>query len=223
MARYLTAPSHYLNQCWVTISENLWHSHESNFTVSGQATFRYDEFQNYRIGITATSPRRQWVKSDSIIFPSGGVPSVCTVDWKLNMYFSKFFLIIGDSKSHYSDVTVASQITGISTVCSTVCFRSISKKASKLRVTGFCGGNPPVAGQLPSQRASNAENVSMWGHRDLCLTHGVIQNGGRNLAKSLGTSNINYCQCCTPWRYLIYHVCISGPPRSDRGPVLGWS
>ena len=37
-----------------------------------------------------------------------------------------------------------------------------SKKTSKFRVTGLCGGNPPVTGGFPSQRASNAENVSIW-------------------------------------------------------------
>ena len=41
-------------------------------------------------------------------------------------------------------------------------FRRISKKTSKLRVTGLCEGNPPVTGGFPSQRASNAENVSIW-------------------------------------------------------------
>ena len=32
MACCLTAPSHYLNQCWLMISEVLWHSPDSNFT-----------------------------------------------------------------------------------------------------------------------------------------------------------------------------------------------
>ena len=36
------------------------------------------------------------------------------------------------------------------------------KKISKLRVTGLCEGNPPVTRGFPSQRASNAENVSIW-------------------------------------------------------------
>ena len=42
------------------------------------------------------------------------------------------------------------------------CFRRRSKKTSKRRVTGRCAGNSPVAGELPAQRASNAENVSIW-------------------------------------------------------------
>ena len=41
-------------------------------------------------------------------------------------------------------------------------FRRRSKKTSKLRVTGYCGGNSPVTGEFPAQRASNAENVSTW-------------------------------------------------------------
>ena len=40
--------------------------------------------------------------------------------------------------------------------------RRRSKKTSKLRVTGLCVGNPPVTGEFPAQRASNAKNVSIW-------------------------------------------------------------
>ena len=40
--------------------------------------------------------------------------------------------------------------------------RRRSKKRSKLRVTGFCEGNSPVIGEFPTQRTSNAENVSIW-------------------------------------------------------------
>ena len=41
-------------------------------------------------------------------------------------------------------------------------FRRRSKKTSKLRVTGLCVGNSPVTGEFPAQRASYAENVSIW-------------------------------------------------------------
>ena len=37
-----------------------------------------------------------------------------------------------------------------------------SKKTSKLHVTGLCAGNSPGTGEFPAQRASNAENVSIW-------------------------------------------------------------
>ena len=41
-------------------------------------------------------------------------------------------------------------------------FRRRSKKTSKFRFTGLCAGNSPVTGEFPAQRASNAENVSIW-------------------------------------------------------------
>ena len=49
-------------------------------------------------------------------------------------------------------------------------FRRSPKKTSKLRVTGLCEGNSLVTGEFPSQRASNAENVSIcWRHHDYCF------------------------------------------------------
>ena len=36
-----------------------------------------------------------------------------------------------------------------------------SKKIIKLRVTDLCEGNPPMAGDIPLQRASDVENVSI--------------------------------------------------------------
>ena len=41
-------------------------------------------------------------------------------------------------------------------------FRPRSKKTSKIPVTGLCLGNSPETGEFPTQRASNAENVSIW-------------------------------------------------------------
>ena len=41
-------------------------------------------------------------------------------------------------------------------------FRRISKKTSKLRVTGLCAGNSSVTGEFPAQMVSNAENLSIW-------------------------------------------------------------
>ena len=41
-------------------------------------------------------------------------------------------------------------------------FRHRSKKISKLRVTVLCEGISPVTDEFPAQRASNAENASIW-------------------------------------------------------------
>ena len=53
---------------------------------------------------------------------------------------------------------------------STVYSRRRSKKTSKLCVTGLCEGNSPVTGEFPTQRTSNAENVSIWWrHHPACF------------------------------------------------------
>ena len=41
-------------------------------------------------------------------------------------------------------------------------FRRRSMKTAKLRVTGLCEGNSRMAGEFPTQRASNAGIVSIW-------------------------------------------------------------
>ena len=50
---------------------------------------------------------------------------------------------------------------------------------SKLRVTGLCAGNSPVTGEFSAQRASNAENVSIWSRHSaeqsaLLIAQGII-------------------------------------------------
>ena len=53
-------------------------------------------------------------------------------------------------------------------------FRRISKKTSKLRVTGLFVGNSPGTGELPAQLASNAVNVFIWWrHHEHAQHHGV--------------------------------------------------
>ena len=45
------------------------------------------------------------------------------------------------------------------------------KKSSKLGVTCLCEGNSSVTGEFPTQRASNAENVSIWWRHDCASWH----------------------------------------------------
>ena len=71
------------------------------------------------------------------------------------------FCIVFEWEYHYSDVmmrAMASQITGVPIVSSTVCSRRRSKKTSKLRVTGLS----ELTGECPQQKASNGENVTIW-------------------------------------------------------------
>ena len=69
---------------------------------------------------------------------------------------------------HYSDVimaTMASHLTSLTIVYSTIYSGADQRKHLKLRVTGLCAGNSPVTGEFPAQMASNAENVSiLWRH-----------------------------------------------------------
>ena len=56
-AYFLTAPCHYLNQCWLFI---MFYGIPSNFTTNAhEQVFRHHTFK-----ITTTSPRAQWVNSE---------------------------------------------------------------------------------------------------------------------------------------------------------------
>ena len=59
-------------------------------------------------------------------------------------------------------------------------FRRRSKKTSNLRVTGLCEGNSTVTSEFPSQRASNAENASIW-----WLNHAIISSFFNNSSSSI--------------------------------------
>ena len=73
-------------------------------------------------------------------------------------------------------------------------FRRRSKVTSKLRVTALCAGNSLVTGEFPAQRASNAENVSIWWRHHVINLHQV--KGSRRakvfcLISSIYLSNTN--------------------------------
>ena len=57
----LTAPSHYLKQCWVIISEVQWHSYQGNFTRDASTINHLNPFENYISKISFIFPRGQWV------------------------------------------------------------------------------------------------------------------------------------------------------------------
>ena len=69
---------------------------------------------------------------------------------------------------HYNDVimiAMASQITSLTIVYSTV--YTGADRADIKAPHHCCAGNPPVTGEFPAQRASNAGNVSIrWRHHD---------------------------------------------------------
>ena len=71
MAWCLTAPIHYLNQCWLIIKGVLWYSPYNIFTGSARDISSWYEFENYNFEIMATSPRGQWDQADPVWWKCG--------------------------------------------------------------------------------------------------------------------------------------------------------
>ena len=65
MACCLTAPSHYLNQCWFIISKGLWHSSEDIIIRRFEVTNQWSKIEVCIFKITSRSPRGQWVNGCS--------------------------------------------------------------------------------------------------------------------------------------------------------------
>ena len=86
-------------------------------------------------------------------------------------------------------------------------FRCRLKKRAKVRVTGICGGNLPETGGFPSQRASYAENVSIWSrHHDLPAPSNKANKQDQNSDQNRNENN--YYDGCA-WNIKDFHVSIS--------------
>ena len=57
-ACYLTASSHYMNQCWLILSKVQWHSSEGII----RSEVKCNKNENYIFEIPSRFPRDQWVK-----------------------------------------------------------------------------------------------------------------------------------------------------------------
>ena len=83
-------------------------------------------------------------------------------------------ILIRISLKHYNDVimtAMASQITSLASVYSTVYSSVDQRKHQSSASLTFVWGISPVTGEFPAQRASNAENVSIWWcHHGLLLS-----------------------------------------------------
>ena len=80
----------------------------------------------------------------------------CVVWWTSNCICTVNVI----SCCHYNDVimsAMASQISSLTIVYSTVYSGVDHRKKSKLHVTSLCEGNSPVTSEFPAQKASNAE------------------------------------------------------------------
>ena len=129
-----------LNLLWFALFENLFIRHDS----------RYDLFRENAASVVPTA---DWYTVRCIITRA----TCLTIDKSSLTHEDDVFW-------HDSDVmmgTMASQITSLTIVYSTF-IRRRSKKTSKFHVTGLCEGNSLMTGEFPAQKASNAENVSIW-------------------------------------------------------------
>ena len=107
----------------------------------------------------------------------------CLENWYIYIYSNYIYIkmhIYNIRTAHRLDLNhcngvvmsaLASQITSLTIVYLTVYSRRRSKKTSKLRVTGLCAGSSSLTGEFPAQRASYAENVSIWWRHHDCYWH----------------------------------------------------
>ena len=116
---------------------------------------------------------------------------------------------------------MASQITSLTIVYSTVYSRRRSKKTSKLRVTGLCEGNSPVTGEFPAQRASNAENVSIWWRQHALM----VPTTGNLIVSSPYMESILVSTMNQRWRGLFHHLSLIQTPNkvmAHKGRHTSW-
>ena len=113
----------------------------------------------------------------------------CSTIWKLQLRIFTMYLAKGAETLcfHYSDVIIsamASQITGVQIVWLIVCSGADQRKHQSSAILGLCEGNPPVTDGFPSQRASNAENVSIWWpHHVVCSSFLILAIDMRKTGK----------------------------------------
>ena len=113
-------------------------------------------------------PSKMW---DEMSYPSPNV-NCCTIEvWEWISYFIAHS-VISTLRWRHSEHDSVSNHQPHDCLLNRL-FGRKPKKTSKLRETGLCAGNSPATGEFPAQRASNAENVSIWwrhhAHAELSL------------------------------------------------------
>ena len=84
----LTAPSHYLNQCWLIISEVQWHSYQCNFRRDAPTINHLNPFENYIFKISLKFPRGQWVEIPTPMSAGSHlVPRIHSFVYELLLFF----------------------------------------------------------------------------------------------------------------------------------------
>ena len=102
MACCLTAPSHYLNQCWLTISKVPWQSPDDISMRSTADTCQRNKTENWIFNITS---KGQWVKSFQHL-PGANWLKVCYWRWANrqslpSLYVQQAQCILAPANNHY--------------------------------------------------------------------------------------------------------------------------
>ena len=143
--QYLLAPKHH-NPIHQLLTAG------SNSSLKARARVRcWVEFQ-------PTSLSEGWVENEHLgeLFVGGLLSTVGSTGLKLEDWHMG---------NHYSDVilgAMASQNTSPTIVYSTVYSGAVQRKHQSSASLAFVWGIHRVTGEFPAQRASNAENVSIW-------------------------------------------------------------
>ena len=150
----LTAPSHYLNRCWLLTDEFLWHLHGTNFTVNAQATILYNGFENLTFKLLQHLPgasalthwgrvthlsvsKQNTIGSDNGLSPGRRQ----AITWT-----NAGLLSIGPSGTNFSEIRV--EIQGFS-------FTKVHLKMSSTKWRPFCPGKDELIRRvrcIPGQR-----------------------------------------------------------------------
>ena len=105
---------------------------------------------------------------------------------------------------------MASQITGVSIVCSTVCSGSGQRTYQSSASLAFVMCNSPVTGEFLAQKASNAENVTIWwrhhGNVYSCVVSTLLTDGAVIASNMLWVTIIHPCPNFNGPSYTLEHV-----------------
>ena len=102
-------------------------------------------------------------------------------------------------------------------------FSRRSKKTPQLCVTGLFVGNSPLAGEIPAQRASNVENVSIcWHHHDFTLV--PIWESKEHYGRTPCYKTITIHTCSKHYCILFYDMnCRYLGTMLNIGPIRMWA
>ena len=112
----------------------------------------------------------------------------------------------GERLNHYGDVimaVIASQITSLTIVYSTVNSGADQRKHQSSASLALCAGKSPVTGEFPAQRASNAENVSIWWRHHVVNGLSFKASWGRKANATIPKYHFIFSSWKSWWKFIL--------------------